>query len=440
MESTARDSSGSHTEIDSITSRQKSSGSWGNDIKSIIQNESLMPFFLISIIFFIPISPSLKSIFIALTTGLVFFMPTYQHRFFSILSQQVSIATLILAGIAVLACCWSVTTFPHQFIAAEKYLKVIYIPLFAIGFTNKKTRAIGIHAFLLASVIVSVLSILKNWHILDYHEADPGQVFHNHIVTGYMTAFAAYLSGLYVTRTQKMERFSYMLLVALFTYQVLFVSTGRTGYIVYLILLALLLVMSFSSKRQLIALIIFSTLLGGVIIKVPSVLTTRVHQAIEDLHSYNGKNKNTSVGYRLQFQQYAKSLFISRPLIGYGTGGFKAQFKKDNPIPQFGGKLNDPHSQYWYVASEFGLLGIAGLCYFFISLLLMSFRLIEMKAVLLGLLIPFFFANNTDSFLTNTGIGYMFVMFCALCFGEFIEKIDIGQDCVKRSKCSLVNE
>lgn len=414
--------SGYNTALDKIASQQTSSSSYGSQIKRNIQNESLMPFFLISIIFFIPLSPSLKSIFIGLTTGLICLMPSYQQRFFSILSQRVSLATLALAGISVLACTWSVTSFPHQFIAAEKYLKVIYIPLFAIGFANKKTRTMGIHAFLLASVIVCVLSILKNWHILEYNDTDPGQVFYNHIVTGYMTAFAAYLSGLYVTRTQNMTRVCYLLLTALFTYQVLFVGTGRTGYVVYFILLALLIVMSFSSKRQLIALIIFSTLLGGIVINVPSVLSTGIHQAIDDLHQYKVKDKNTSVGYRLQFHQYAKSLFISSPLIGYGTGGFKAQFKKDNPIPERGDRLNDPHSQYWFVASEFGLFGLAGLCYFFISLLQLSSRLIEMKPVLLGLLISFFFANITDSFLTNTGIGYMFVMFCALCLGEFIER------------------
>ena len=415
---------GYNAERDGVTSGRTFLSLWGSKIKGNIQTELLMPFFLISIIFFVPISPSLKSIFIALTTGLIFFMPAYQHRFFSILSQPFSIAALILAGIAVLACSWSVTSYPHQFIAAEKYLKVIYIPLFAIGFANKKTRTMGIHAFLFSVFIVSMLSIGKHWHVLHYNGADPGQVFHNHIVAGYMTAFAAYLSGLYVTRTQKMERFCYVLLAALFTYQVLFVNTGRTGYIVYLILLALLFVMSFSSKRQLIALIIFSTILGGVVMTVPSVLSTGIHQAIEDLHNYKGNNKNTSVGYRLQFHQYSKSLFISSPMIGYGTGGFKAQFKKDNPIPERGDGLNDPHSQYWYVASEFGLLGIVGLCFFLATLLLMSFRLVEMKAVLLGLLISFFFANITDSFLTNTGIGYMFVMFCALCLGEFIENKD----------------
>lgn len=401
--------------------QQTSIKSLGQALKSSIQNESLMPFFLISIIFFIPISPSLKSIFIGITTALIFFMPGYQQRFFSILSQRVSIAALILSGIALLACSWSVANFPHPINAAEKYFKVLYIPLFAIGFTNRKTRTIGIHAFLLSTLIVSILSIAKHWHLLVYNSSDPGQVFHNHIVTGYMTAFAAYLSGLYVTRSKQMKRLFYMLLTTLFTYQVLFVNTGRTGYIVYFILLMLFIGMSFSSKRQLMALLIFSTVLGGIIINVPSVLSNGIHQALNDLNNYKEHDKNTSVGYRLQFHQYAKSLFLSSPIIGYGTGGFKAQFKKDNPIPARGDHLNDPHSQYWFVASELGLIGIAGLCYFLMTLLLMSFHLNEMKAILLGLLMTFFFANITDSFLTNTGIGYMFVMFCALCFGEYIE-------------------
>lgn len=394
---------------------------WRNDIKRTTQHEAIMSFFLISIIFFIPLSPSLKSILIGITTAFICFMPTYQQRFFSVLSQPVSIAALILAGIALVGCCWSVASFPQSLISAEKYFKILFIPLFAIGFTHQKTRTIGIHAFLLSALIVSILSISKHWHLLNFNTNDPGHVFHNHIVTGYMTAFAAYLSALYATRTQRMERAGYALLAALLTYQVLFVNTGRTGYIVYFILLGLLILMSFSSKRQVITLILVSTILGGVVISAPSALSTGIHRALDDWRNYKGRDKNTSIGYRLQFHQYAKSLFLSKPIIGYGTGGFKAQFKNDNPIPQRGDILYDPHSQYWFVASEFGLLGIAGLCYLFATLLIMSLRLAETKAVLFGLLISFFFANITDSFLTNTGMGYLFVMFCALCLGECIK-------------------
>lgn len=385
------------------------------------QIEMVLPFFLAAVLFFIPISPSLKSIAVGLTTALIFLIPSYRQQVLSTLSLRVNSAALMLLFVAVLACSWSVASFHHQFFSTEKYFKLIYIPLFAIGFSNKKTRMMGIHAFLLASLIVCVLSILKNAHLFEYKTQDPGEVFNNHIVTGYMMAFAAYLSGLYATRTTQLPRVIYSLLGFLFTYQVLFVNTGRTGYIVYFILLALLLSLSFSSKRQFILLVMFAVLLAGIVIKTPSVLSTGLNQVVQDFHLYKHSDKNTSVGYRLQFHEYAKSLFLSRPMLGYGTGGFKEKYHMDNPIPVRGNKLNDPHSQYWLIASEFGVLGLAVLAVFFLALLILSFQLVDMKPVLLGLLIPFFFANITDSFLINTGIGYLFVVFCAMCLGEWIE-------------------
>jgi len=392
------------------------------DLKQKIQNENLMLFFLASIVFFIPLSPTFKSISIVFATGLVFFIPGYRQRLYFMLSQQCSIAAITLICVALLACLWSVASYKLQYTMVEKYFKLIYIPLFAVCFANKKNRTFGIHAFLFSSLIVCLLSILKDWNFLYFKEPDPGAVFHNHIVTGYMIAFAAYLAGLYAIRSQKLKRMAYLGMALLFNYQVIFVNTSRTGYVVYFILMALLFLNCLSSRRLLVGLFMYAALLGTMIVTIPSPLSKGLTHAVENVYSYNNNhNKNTSVGYRLQFHQYAKSLFLSSPLIGYGTGGFPTQFRADNPLPAWGLKLNDPHSQYWFIASEFGLLGIIALGYFYISLLLISFRLVEMKAILLAFLIPFFIANMTDCFLTNTGIGYLFVMFSALCLGEFIE-------------------
>lgn len=405
------------------------------DLKQKIQNENFMLFFLALVVFFIPLSPTLKSVSIVFATGLVFCMPVYRQRLYFILSQQCSIAAIIVICVALLACLWSVASYKQQYIIVEKYFKLIYIPLFAVGFANKKNRTLGIHVFLLSSLIVCLLSIFKDWNVLHYKSSDPGEVFHNHIVTGYMMAFAAYLAGLYTTRTQKLKRIAYLLLALLFTYQVIFVNTGRTGYVVYFVLLALFFVKCLSSKRLFVGLLMYVALLGTVVITIPSPLSTGLTHAVENVYSYKNDDKNTSVGFRLQFHQYAKSLFLSSPLIGYGTGGFSTQFRADNPMPVWGKKLNDPHSQYWFIASEFGLIGIIALSYFFISLLLVSFRLVEMKAILLALLIPFFVANTSDCFLTNTGIGYLFVMFSALCLGEFIEMNDSRSTTLPR--CAL---
>ena len=390
-------------------------------LKQKIQKENFLIFFFASVVFFIPLSPTLRSVSIVLTAGLALLIPACRQRLYFILSQQCSIAAIIMLCVVLLACFWSVADYHLQYTMVKKYFKLLYIPLFAVCFTSKKNRAIGIHVFLLSSLLVCLLSLFKSWNIFHYKSLDPGEIFHNHIVTGYMMAFAAYLAGFYAIRSQKLKRAAYLLLALLFSYQVVFVNTGRTGCVVYLILLLLLFIQCMSSRRLFVGLSIYTLLLGTVIITVPSSLSTGLTHAVQNLYSYKHDDKNTSVGYRLQFHQYAKSLFLSSPLIGYGTGGFKAQFRTDNPIPAWGQKLNDPHSQYWFIATEFGLIGIFSLGYFFISLLLISFRLVEMKAILLGLLIPFFFGNMSDCFLTNTGIGYLFVIFSALCLGEFIE-------------------
>ena len=77
--------------------------------------------------------------------------------------------------------------------------------------------------------------------------------------------------------------------------------------------------------------------------------------------------------YRVQFHNYAKSLFATHPVIGIGTGGFKYSFSKDNPVPAWGKELTDPHSQYWLTLSEQGIIGLLFLLFLNLSLMSMSF-------------------------------------------------------------------
>ncbi len=72
------------------------------------------------------------------------------------------------------------------------------------------------------------------------------------------------------------------------------------------------------------------------------------------------------MGFRIQFHDYARSLFVKNPLLGVGTGGFKYNFIKDNPIPAWGPLLNEPHSQYWMTLSEQGLMGMLFLWAFYL--------------------------------------------------------------------------
>ena len=78
----------------------------------------------------------------------------------------------------------------------------------------------------------------------------------------------------------------------------------------------------------------------------------------------------------------------------------------------------EPHSQYWLVASEFGLLGCFALALFLASLFVSSWRLTSLRPVALAVLLPFLAGNLSDSLLYYSGTGYFFILFMALCFGS----------------------
>ena len=151
--------------------------------------------------------------------------------------------------------------------------------------------------------------------------------------------------------------------------------------------------------------------------------------ALNNVQGYQSGDKNTSVGYRLQFSQYAKKLFFSSPILGLGTAGFSYHFRKDQPIPAWGVKLNDPHNQYLLTAAEYGVVGLVILFYFFFSLFLACRKLQETRYILIGLLCSFVVANLVDSFLLLSSTGYFFILFTALSLGEsFASSSELAQE------------
>jgi O-antigen ligase len=173
-----------------------------------------------------------------------------------------------------------------------------------------------------------------------------------------------------------------------------------------------------------------------------NTLTKGIQLVSQNLHAYQSGDKYSSVGLRLQFHNYAKSLFLAKPIAGHGTGGFGFRFRQDNPVPGWDLTHPDPHSQYWHTASELGLIGILLLLLLLGALYKLSFALQEMKPILQAVILPFCVVCFSDTVLLTSGIGYLFVTFTGLCLGELIAlrqitQTEIIQPAVKRSEYGL---
>lgn len=381
----------------------------------------IAPFFIILYVFFIPLSSSLKSIAAVLGIIAVVLTPYYRKQLPVVFNTLWARAALLLFTYIVVASLWSDAPYSMRLSMIEKYSKLIYLPIFTLGFINPKTRKLAFIGYFAIMLVTCLFSLLKQQGLIALNNVvDSGEVFHNHIATGFMVALAVYFAAVlsFNKHISPWLRAYYALMIVCGTYQIFFLNTGRTGYVVYGLLMSLLIMQKCSFKKAIIGfMLLFSSI--GVIYMLSPVMQVRTSSLISDIKFLQQHEENTSLGFRVQFHDYARSLFNQHPLIGMGTGSFKYRFSQDQPIPSWDKKLNDPHSQYWLVLAEQGLIGITLLFIFIGTLFLTAFQLDrDTRPIILGILIAFCFGSITDSILCYSTIGSLLIVFSALSFAE----------------------
>jgi O-antigen ligase len=372
-------------------------------------------------ILFLPLSPTLKSIFFALSVASILFVPHYsRHLWYAFNTLSGRSAVLFFLFIA-LSSLWSSAPYYLQLPELAKYCKLIYLPILAVGFIEHRTRVWTINSFLIAACITLITALLKmQGYVTIGIPGDPGDLYYNHIITGFMMALAGYYAGWFATITKGWGRVPYLAALLMTSYFVLFINTGRTGYVLYFVLMSLLIAQRMSLKKAALALVVFS---GGMLLAYhqSTVMQIGFQQLVSDVKFFQENKPNTSFGFRMQFHQYAQSLFETRPLTGIGLGNFKYTFMLDDPIPAWSKELNDPHSQYWMTLVEQGLIGLALLIFFLSGLLITAFKVKETRALSLGTLLVFCAGSFSDTILCYSTAGYLLITMSAISFGELIE-------------------
>ncbi|MDP1603917.1 MAG: O-antigen ligase family protein [Legionella sp.] len=391
-----------------------------------------VPPLLVLTLFAMPLSSTGKSVLLTFALIAILMAPAYRAQLSRALVKPWCIAAFILFGLALVGCLWSPATSSEKFLVVSKYSKLLYLPLLVIGFTDAKVRNDSIHAFMLAMLLTCIISILKFHGFLQSWHIDFDNVFRNHIMTGFMVAFASYLAVFfaYQQRDNKTRAF-YLLVTVIYSYHVWFVNGGRTGYIIYLLLMGLLMV-QLCTWRQAMAVLLIGCSLFAFMYLQSSHLRSSIGSVTRQLQDYhvNKIDNSASLGLRLKFHDFAQTLFEKHPIAGNGTASFTYYFRIIRPVAAWVWRdglaipygLLEPHSQYWLVAAEFGIIGLLVLGYFFYSLFRASLKLKHMKTIALGMLVFFMIGNLSDSLLFYSGSGYFFLLIMAVCLGEQVEE------------------
>ena len=371
-------------------------------------------------LFAFPLNSSAKSITLAIAVGWLLFTRVNGEVIRSLLARPWVMAILAFLVLVMVECPRSPAPWNEISFVVQKYSKLLWLPVLALGFSDKKTRFLGLHAFLTAMFITCIVAFFQAAQASSHEELlQYGTVFRNYIITGHMMCLAAYLSAYFAIKSSKYRnhRLIYIGLFLLFSYEVLFFSLGRTGYVIYFVLMTLLMIQMLSIKQLFFGLLA-SILLIVTVYHYSPRMQTGFEMFQQNLQTFKEGNRDTSIGFRLQFQKFAFQLFRERPLVGHGTGSFTHLYDVRNPIPGWGKQLREPHNQYWLVAAEYGLFGSIMYALLLGTLFMACLRLTEMKNIAMAVFFPFVIGSFSDSLLFFSGSGYFFLAFMALCLGE----------------------
>jgi len=155
------------------------------------------------------------------------------------------------------------------------------------------------------------------------------------------------------TRFGKWMLYAFMALTVI---NMFFVMTGRTGYLVMMVLFTLALLKALPRKARLLVAVV-PVLAAALLFQFSDRFQHRVLQVREDVSQYEKGNLDTSQGTRLDNWRVALAGIQDRPWLGHGVGSFSRVYEQnhghENRI------VRDPHQQYLFWWVEGGALGFA---------------------------------------------------------------------------------
>ena len=101
---------------------------------------TLVPFFLAAALLMLPLSTSVKGIFLSLAVISILLSKDYLQALRVTISQGWCQIALLFFMFVLLACCWSAASFHDQKFVIEKYSKLLYLPVLAVGFRDQRAR------------------------------------------------------------------------------------------------------------------------------------------------------------------------------------------------------------------------------------------------------------------------------------------------------------
>ncbi len=327
--------------------------------------QHLSQYSIVATAFFLPVSITLTDIFYLASVFFVLIAGNWREKFRQIINNPIALGFWVILGLFFWGLTYTIAPWHAAWHDIYKHHWLLFTPLLMTIFTEEKWRRYVINAFLIAMMGTLLLSYVQYFDLAQIsHKFSGADIFFAHIVQNFFMAFAAMLLLLRFFNHSS-PRWLYGILFLLTAYNVLFMSTGRTGYIAFAAMLAFVCAKQFGWKGLLTAAASIVVLFGLAYLASPA-FKLRIDRTIHSQHQYTKGHTHTSLGYKIAMAENSYLLLLERPLFGFGTGAIKYAFQT---LPKMdtdkSGIVDYVETGYLNIALEFGLIGLALFLLFF---------------------------------------------------------------------------
>jgi O-antigen ligase len=311
--------------------------------------------------FTLPLSTSLQAIGVTVLAILsIELLIREPHRLTTVMRDPAAYLPVMLVALLLIGVTWSMLPLGGAIKWVAPYAKLLLIPLLmAAAFTPRQVLRIGF-GFLAGCLIVMIVSYVSllwrsgPWWVF----AGPGVPWKDNAIQSECFALCAfglaYAASRFWVQGDRPRAGAVAMLALLFFANIFLILISRTGALVALSLLGLLLFQLAGWRRALLIGVPLAMIGATALWTLPGV-KGRIAEVSVGLST----NDPGSTASRVDFWTKALSFVRAAPLIGHGTGSIRPLYQSREataPSP-YGGATADPHNQFLHVVLQIGLIG-----------------------------------------------------------------------------------
>ena len=338
-----------------------------------------------------------------------------------ILANPLCLAVLALLALMVMGVFWS-PDLASGLQELKKNWKIALLPVLLTA-AAKSSRRTVLWSYVLGLSLAVALTLLVRAGLVRYGDVSPTHLTHGtfHVVYNPLLALGIYLvlHEMIWGGYNRWLRLGQACLAAVMIGD-MFITEGRTGQLVFFVLMGLLMVQVLADRGVrilpgLAAALVVVPLLFLTGYRLSPVFQARVRTACAEVACFQ-ENPGTSVGMRLLFWRNSLRIIRAHPWLGVGTGGFRQAYEQVNrEFSPAQIATDNPHNQYILVMIMLGLPGLISLLLIFAVMFRQAVRL-DPRWRRVRVAFPLFFLviMLTESYLKVYETGFLFSLFGAV--------------------------